>query len=181
MSQKSFTGTGVAIVTPFRNDSSIDFKSLEKILEHIISGGVDYVVVLGTTGESVTLSKDEKKAVINYVIDTVDKRIPVVVGIGGNNTQDILNTISATEYDNVDAILSVSPYYNKPSQQGIFLHFKAIATASPVPVIIYNVPGRTGSNITAETTLKLANEFKNIVAIKEASGNFAQIMQIIKQ
>ncbi len=180
MSQKSFNGTGVAIVTPFRNDSSIDFKSLEKILEHIISGGVDYVVVLGTTGESVTLSKDEKKAVINYVIDTVDKRIPVVVGIGGNNTQEILNTISATEYDNVDAILSVSPYYNKPSQQGIYLHFKAIATASPVPVIIYNVPGRTGSNITAETTLKLAGEFNNIVAVKEASGNFAQIMQIIK-
>jgi len=180
MSQKSFNGTGVAIVTPFRNDSSIDFKSLEKILEHIISGGVDYVVVLGTTGESVTLSKDEKKAVINYVIDTVDKRIPVVVGIGGNNTQEILNTISATEYDNVDAILSVSPYYNKPSQQGIYLHFKAIATASPVPVIIYNVPGRTGSNITAETTLKLAGEFNNIAAVKEASGNFAQIMQIIK-
>ena len=180
MSQKSFNGTGVAIVTPFRNDSSIDFKSLEKILENIINGGVDYVVVLGTTGESVTLSKDEKKAVINYIIDTVDKRIPVVVGIGGNNTQEILNTISATEYDNVDAILSVSPYYNKPSQQGIYLHFKAIATASPVPVIIYNVPGRTGSNITAETTLKLAGEFNNIVAVKEASGNFAQIMQIIK-
>jgi len=180
MSQKSFNGTGVAIITPFRNDSSIDFKSLEKILEHIISGGVDYVVVLGTTGESVTLSKDEKKAVINYVIDTVDKRIPVVVGIGGNNTQEILNTIGATEYDNVDAILSVSPYYNKPSQQGIYLHFKAIATASPVPVILYNVPGRTGSNITAETTLKLAGEFNNIAAVKEASGNFAQIMQIIK-
>ena len=180
MSQKSFNGTGVAIITPFRNDSSIDFKSLEKILEHIISGGVDYVVVLGTTGESVTLSKDEKKAVINYVIDTVDKRIPVVVGIGGNNTQEILNTIGATEYDNVDAILSVSPYYNKPSQQGIYLHFKAIATASPVPVILYNVPGRTGSNITAETTLKLAGEFNNIVAVKEASGNFTQIMQIIK-
>jgi len=180
MSQKSFTGTGVAIITPFRNDSSIDFKSLEKILEHIISGGVDYVVVLGTTGESVTLSRDEKKAVINYVIDTVDKRIPVVVGIGGNNTQEILNTISDTEYDNIDAILSVSPYYNKPSQQGIYLHFKAIATASPVPVILYNVPGRTGSNITAETTLRLAGEFNNIMAIKEASGNFGQIMQIIK-
>jgi 4-hydroxy-tetrahydrodipicolinate synthase len=180
MSQKSFTGTGVAIVTPFRNDSSIDFKSLEKILEHIISGGVDYVVVLGTTGESVTLSKDEKKAVINFVIDTVDKRIPVVVGIGGNNTQEILNTISATEFDNVDAILSVSPYYNKPSQQGIYLHFKAIATASPVPVIIYNVPGRTGSNIAVETTIRLAGEFNNIIAVKEASGNFAQIMQIIK-
>ena len=181
MPQKSFTGTGVAIVTPFRNDSSIDFKALEKILEHIISGGVDYVVVLGTTGESVTLSKDEKKAVINFVIDTTDQRIPVVVGIGGNNTQEILSTINTTEFDNVDAILSVSPYYNKPSQTGVYLHFKAIATASPVPVIIYNVPGRTGMNIAAETTLKLAGEFNNIIAIKEASGNFTQIMQIIKQ
>jgi 4-hydroxy-tetrahydrodipicolinate synthase len=181
MPQKTFTGTGVAIVTPFRNDCSIDFKSLEKILEHIISGGVDYVVVLGTTGESVTLSKDEKKAVINFVIDTVDKRIPVVVGIGGNNTQDILSTMSDTEFDNIDGILSVSPYYNKPSQTGIYLHFKTIANASPVPVIIYNVPGRTGSNISAETTLKLADEFHNIVAVKEASGNFAQIMQIIQR
>ena len=181
MSQKSFTGTGVAIITPFRNDCSIDFKSLEKLVEHVISGGVDYIVVLGTTGESVTLSKDEKKAVVNFMTDTVDKRIPVVVGVGGNNTQEVLSTISTTDFDNVDAILSVSPYYNKPSQAGIFLHFKAIATASPVPVIIYNVPGRTGSNITADTTLKLANECKNIVATKEASGNFAQIMQIIKQ
>ncbi|MBN1413726.1 MAG: 4-hydroxy-tetrahydrodipicolinate synthase [Bacteroidales bacterium] len=181
MSLKPFTGTGVAIVTPFRNDSSIDFKSLEKILEHIISGGVDYVVVLGTTGESVTLSKDEKKAVINFVNDIVDQRIRVVLGIGGNNTQEILSTISATEYDNIDAILSVSPYYNKPSQTGIYLHYKAIATASPVPVILYNVPGRTGSNIAADTTIKLAAEFQNIVAIKEASGNFTQIMQIIKR
>jgi 4-hydroxy-tetrahydrodipicolinate synthase len=181
MSQKSFTGTGAAIVTPFRNDCSIDFKSLEKLMEHIISGGVDYIVVLGTTGESVTLSKDEKKAIINFVTDTVDKRVPIVVGIGGNNTQEILNTIKTTDFDMVDAILSVSPYYNKPSQAGLYLHFKAIATASPVPVIVYNVPGRTGSNMTAETTLKLANECKNIIAIKEASGNFAQIMQIIKQ
>jgi 4-hydroxy-tetrahydrodipicolinate synthase len=181
MPQPNFTGTGVAIVTPFRNDSSIDFKSLEKLLEHIISGGVDYVVVLGTTGESVTLSKDEKKAVVNYVIDVIDKRVPVVLGIGGNYTQEILNTISATEFENIDAILSVSPYYNKPSQQGIYLHFKAIATACPVPVILYNVPGRTGSNVNAETTIKLANEFSTIVAIKEASGNFGQIMQIIKQ
>ncbi|OFY59674.1 MAG: 4-hydroxy-tetrahydrodipicolinate synthase [Bacteroidetes bacterium RBG_13_46_8] len=181
MAQKSFTGTGVAIVTPFRNDCSIDFKSLEKLVEHIITGGVDYVVVLGTTGEAVTLTKDEKKAVINFVTDTVDKRIPVVVGVGGNNTQEILNTINTADFDNIDAVLSVSPYYNKPSQTGIYLHFKTIATASPLPVIIYNVPGRTGSNITAETTLKLANDCKNIIAIKEASGSFAQIMQIIRQ
>lgn len=180
MALQSFTGTGVAVVTPFRNDSSIDFKSLEKILEHIISGGVDYIVALGTTGEPVTLSKDEKKAVLNFIIDTVDKRVPVVAGIGGNNTQEVLNTISDNEFDNIDAILSVSPYYNKPSQQGIYLHFKAIAAASPVPVIIYNVPGRTGSNIAPETAIKLANEFSNIIAIKEASGNLLQIMQIIK-
>jgi 4-hydroxy-tetrahydrodipicolinate synthase len=181
MSQKSFTGTGVAIVTPFRNDCSVDFKSLEKLLEYIISGGVDYVVVLGTTGESVTLSKDEKNAVISFVTDTVDKRIPVVVGVGGNNTQEILSTMKTMDFDNIDAILSVSPYYNKPSQAGIYLHFKAIATTSPVPVILYNVPGRTGSNMTAETTLKLATDFKNIIAVKEASGSFGQIMQIIKQ
>lgn len=178
---KKFSGTGVAIVTPFRSDRSVDFKSLEKIVEHIITGGVDYIVVLGTTGESVTLSKDEKKAVINYVIDTVDKRIPVVVGFGGNNTEEVLNAIACNEFENIDAILSVSPYYNKPTQQGIYLHFKAISAVSPVPIILYNVPGRTGSNMNVDTTLKLASEFSNIIAIKEASGNLVQIMQIIKQ
>jgi 4-hydroxy-tetrahydrodipicolinate synthase len=180
MEQKKFTGTGVAIVTPFRTDSSIDFKSLGKLLEHIIRGGVDYVVPLGTTGESVTLSKDEKKAVVNFVTDTVNCRIPVVVGIGGNNTQEILDAVKQFDFNNIDGLLSVSPYYNKPSQQGIFTHFKTIASVSPVPVIIYNVPGRTGSNISAETTLKLAEEVKNIVAVKEASGNLTQVMQIIK-
>ncbi len=180
MALQNLTGTGVAVVTPFRNDSSIDFKSLEKIIEHIISGGVDYIVALGTTGEPVTLSKDEKKAVLNFIIDTVDKRVPVVVGIGGNNTQEVLNTISDNDFDNIDAILSVSPYYNNASQKVIYLHFKAIASASPVPVIIYNVPGRTGSNIAPETSIKLADELDNIIAIKEASGNLLQIMQIIK-
>jgi 4-hydroxy-tetrahydrodipicolinate synthase len=180
MSQKKFTGTGVAIVTPFRNDGSIDFKSLGKLLDHIIKGGVDYVVALGTTGESVTLSKDEKKAVVNFVTDTVNCKIPVVVGIGGNNTEEIIDTINHTDFSAIDGVLSVSPYYNKPSQEGIYVHFKAIASASPVPVIIYNVPGRTGSNVSAETTLRLATDCKSIVAIKEASGNFFQIMQIIK-
>lgn len=179
MNHKKFTGTGVAIVTPFRNDGSIDFKSLGKLLEHVIKGGVNYVVALGTTGESVTLTKDEKKAIINFVTDTVAGRIPVVVGIGGNNTQEILDAISQQDFNCIDAILSVAPYYNKPSQLGLYLHFKAIAAASPVPVIIYNVPGRTGSNISAETTVKLANEFPNIIATKEASGNMGQIMQII--
>lgn len=179
MAHTKFTGTGVAIVTPFRNDGSVDFKSLGKLLEHVIKGGVNYIVALGTTGESVTLTKDEKKAVINFVLDTVNDRIPVVVGIGGNNTQEVLDTINSNDFSGIDAILSVSPYYNKPSQQGLYLHFKAIATASPVPVILYNVPGRTGSNVSAETTLKLAHECKSIFAVKEASGNLGQVMQII--
>ena len=180
MAQQEFSGTGVAIITPFRNDGSIDFKSLGKLLEHIISNGIDYVVALGTTGESVTLSKDEKQAVISCVIEVVDKRVPIVVGMGGNNTQEIINSIKSADFDNIDAVLSVSPYYNKPSQKGLYQHFKSIASASKVPVIIYNVPGRTGSNISADTTVKLARDVKNIIAIKEASGNIGQIMNIIK-
>jgi 4-hydroxy-tetrahydrodipicolinate synthase len=174
-----FKGTGVALVTPFRNDDSIDFKSLAKLVEFQITNGVDYIVVLGTTGESVTLTNDEKHAVIDAVIETVDKRVPIVVGIGGNNTQDIINKVKSFDFSEVDGILSVSPYYNRPNQLGIYEHYKAIASSCPLPVIVYNVPGRTGSNITADTTLKLANEFKNIVAVKEASGNLIQIMDII--
>jgi 4-hydroxy-tetrahydrodipicolinate synthase len=179
MTRKKFSGTGVAIVTPFRKDGSLDFNSLGKLLEHIIKGGVDYVVPLGTTGESVVLTKDEKKAVVNFVTDTVAGRIPVVVGIGGNNTQEVLDAVTGFDFTGVDGLLSVSPYYNKPSQQGIYAHFKAIAGVSPVPVILYNVPGRTGSNITAETTVRLAHDVNNIVAVKEASGSFAQVMQIV--
>lgn len=180
MEQKKFTGTGVAIVTPFRTDGSIDFKSLGKLVEHVIKGGVNYIVALGTTGESVTLSKDEKKAVLCFVTDTVSGRIPVVVGIGGNNTQEIIDSISHNDHSGVDAILSVSPYYNKPSQQGLYMHFKSIAETSPLPIILYNVPGRTGSNMAAETTVKLARDFKNIIAVKEASGNLSQVMSIVK-
>lgn len=180
MSQQAFTGTGVAIITPFREDGSVDFKSLEKLLQHLVDNNVNYVVVLGTTGESVTLSKDEKKAIVNFVIDIINKKIPVVVGMGSNNTQDIISTIKSWDFDGIDAILSVAPYYNKPSQKGLFLHFKAVAEISPVPVILYNVPGRTGSNIDAETTVRLAKEIKNIVAVKEASGNMTQIMHILK-
>jgi 4-hydroxy-tetrahydrodipicolinate synthase len=180
MVQKKLTGTGVAIITPFRKDGSVDFKSLDKLLEHLIKGGVDYIVALGTTGESVTLSKDEKKAVVNSVIESVGGRVPIVVGVGGNNTQEILDSLNYGDFNNIDAILSVSPYYNKPSQQGIYEHFKTIAGISPVPVILYNVPGRTGSNMTGETTVRLAKDFGNIVAIKEASGNMAQIMHILK-
>jgi len=175
-----FKGTGVAIVTPFHNDDSIDFKSLSNLVNFQIENKVDYLVVLGTTGESVTISNDEKKAIINTVIGTTNKRVPIVVGIGGNNTQDIINKIRTFDFTGVDAILSVSPYYNKPSQAGIYEHYKIIASISPVPIIIYNIPGRTGSNVSAETTLKLAHDFKNIIATKEASGNLQQIMQIIK-
>ena len=180
MSQQTFTGTGVAIITPFRKDGSVDFKSLERLLQHLVDNQVNYVVVLGTTGESVTLSKDEKKAIVNFVIDVINKKIPVVVGMGSNNTQDVISSIKSWDFEGIDAILSVAPYYNKPSQKGLFLHFKAVAEISPVPVIIYNVPGRTGSNIDAETTVRLAKEMKNIVAVKEASGNMAQIMHILK-
>lgn len=177
---KQFKGTGVAIVTPFREDGSIDFKCLDKLVNHLIDGKVEYLVVMGTTGESVTLSKDEKNAVVNAVIDTAEGRVPIVLGIGGNSTQSVLNSIAEQDFEGIDAILSVSPYYNKPSQRGIYEHYKMIAGASPVPVILYNVPGRTSSNITAETTLKLAHDFDNIIAVKEASGNLEQCMEIIK-
>lgn len=177
---KKFKGTGVAIVTPFKNDLSIDFKAFGRVVNHVISGGVNYIVAMGTTGESVTLTKDEKKAIICYILEAIDNRVPLVVGIGGNNTQEIINQVRSLDLAGVDAILSVAPYYNKPNQRGIFQHFKAIATWSPIPVIIYNVPGRTGSNISADTCLQLARECENIVAVKEASGNFEQIMKILK-
>lgn len=177
---EKFSGTGVAVVTPFKNDSSIDFVSMGRVLEHVIKGGVDYIVLMGTTGESVTLSKDEKKALTSYVVETVDSRVPVVIGIGGSNTQEIINSVRTTDFNGISGILSVAPYYNKPPQRGLFQHFKAIATCSPIPVILYNVPGRTSSNITAETCLQLAHECDNIVAIKEASGDLCQIMKIIK-
>jgi 4-hydroxy-tetrahydrodipicolinate synthase len=177
---KKFRGTGVAIVTPFKNDSSIDFAALGRVVNHVINGGVNYIVVMGTTGESVTLTKDEKKAVISYVAEVTDNRIPIVAGIGGNNTQEIINTVKHANLTGIDGILSVAPYYNKPNQRGLIQHFKAIATCSPIPVILYNVPGRTCSNISSETCIELANECENIVGIKEASGDIAQIMRIIK-
>jgi len=174
-------GTGVAIVTPFNKDGAIDFKALQKLINHLINGGVEYVVALGTTGESVTLSADEKKSFVEHVIEYVDTRIPVVLGLGGNNTQEILDKFkNPSDFNHITAILSVSPYYNKPNQRGIYQHYKAIAEATPVPVILYNVPGRTSSNMLADTTIKLAEEFKNIIAIKEASGNLEQCMKIIK-
>ena len=175
-----FRGTGVAIVTPFHKSGAIDFESFGKIIEHIIRGGVEFVVVLGTTGESPTLSRQEKKALVEFAVDKVNKRIPVVVGIGGNCTSEVVLAIHSMPMKGVDGILSVCPYYNKPTQEGIYLHFKTIAEASPVPVILYTVPGRTSSNIAAETTLRLAADCPNIVGIKEASGNFDQIFHVLK-
>ena len=177
---KKFRGTGVAIVTPFKSDLSIDFAALGRVVNHVINGGVNYIVVMGTTGESVTLTKDEKKAIISYVVEVTAERVPLVIGIGGNSTQEVINCVRHSNLTGVDGILSVAPYYNKPNQRGLFQHFKAIATCSPVPVIMYNVPGRTCSNISSETCIELANECDNIVGIKEASGDMAQIMRIIK-
>jgi 4-hydroxy-tetrahydrodipicolinate synthase len=175
-----FKGTGVAIVTPFKKSGAIDFESFENIVNHVILGGVNYIVVLGTTGESPTISKLEKKALVEFSVRVINKRVPLVVGIGGNSTSDVVLAIHGTPFKGVDAILSVCPYYSKPQQDGIYQHFKLIAEASPVPVILYTVPGRTGSNISASTTIKLANDCPNIVGIKEASGNFDQIFQVIK-
>lgn len=175
---KKLYGTGVALVTPMDSTGAIDYKALKKLLTHTAKG-VDYYVVMGTTGESVTVSPAEKQEVLNFVRKNNTAKLPIVYGIGGNNTQAVLDTISSTDLKGVDAILSVSPYYNKPSQEGICQHFKTIADASPLPIILYNVPGRTASNITAETTLRLAAH-KNIMGIKEASGNLEQCMRIAK-
>jgi len=181
MVQSKLIGTGVAIVTPFRKDDSVDFKSLANLVEHIITNKAEYIVVLGTTGETPTLTKDEKKAIASFVVEAVNKRVPIVLGLGDYNTQDVISKIKKTDFDGIDAILSVTPYYNKPTQKGLYSHFQAIATTCPVPVIIYNVPGRTGCNISAETTLRLANDFSDqFLGIKEASGNFSQVMKIIQ-
>lgn len=179
--EKNFRGTGVAIVTPFHKQRNVDFTALGNIIEHVITNGVDYIVCLGTTAETVTLTEQERMAVLDYTIDAVNSRVPVVLGLGGNNTTEIVDGISKYDFSGVSAILSVTPYYNKPSQKGIYEHFKAIAEASTLPIILYNVPSRTASNISAETCLQLANDFPNIIGIKEASGDFAQCMEIISK
>ncbi len=173
-------GTGVAVVTPFRRGGSIDFKALARVIDHIIGGGVEFLLALGTTSEAPTLSKDEKAAVMQFFLETVDKRVPIMLGVGGNNTQEIINTLKQTDLEGIDSILSVAPYYNKPGQKGLYQHFKAIADASPIPVYLYNVPSRTSSNISAETTLELAAGVSNIAGIKEASGDLMQIMTILR-
>jgi len=178
--QKKIIGTGVAIITPFQRSGKIDYKALANLLEHIIVNKVDFVVALGTTSEAVTLTKQEKEEVMGFIKTTVKGRVPVVMGIGGNNTQAVIDTINSTDFEGISAILSVAPYYNKPNQTGMFQHFSAIAKACPVGVILYNVPGRTSSNIAADTVLKLASKYSNIIAVKEASGDLNQIMDIIR-
>lgn len=173
-------GTGVALITPFAKDHLVDFDALGKVLDFILHGGVEYIVVLGTTGETATLDKSEKIDIINYTFEKVGTSVPVVIGIGGNNTHAIIKDIESYPVEKATAILSTSPYYNKPTQEGIYQHYKAIASESPKPVILYNVPGRTSSNITAETTIRLANEVDNIAGTKEASGNMIQCMHILK-
>ncbi len=177
---QSLIGTGVALVTPFKKDFSVDVDALVRIVKHQIDNHIEYLVVLGTTAESATLNKAEKDLVIQTIIDANNGKLPLVLGVGGNNTAEVIEELQTRDLSKFAAVLSVSPYYNKPTQEGIYQHFKAIAQASPVPVILYNVPGRTASNMTPETVIRLANDFKNIVAIKEAAGDIVQAMELIK-
>lgn len=177
---QSLIGTGVALVTPFKKDFSVDVEALKRIVNYQIDNGINYLVVLGTTGEPATLKKEEKELVIKTVIETNNGRLPLVLGVGGNNTAEVVEELKTRYFTGFSAILSVSPYYNKPTQEGIYQHFKAIAEASPLPVILYNVPGRTGSNVLPSTVIRLANDFKNIVAIKEAAGDIVQAMKLIQ-
>ncbi len=179
MKKFDLQGTGVALVTPFHKQGNIDFTALGKLIEHTISGGVDYLVCLGTTSEYPTLSAQEQLAILEYTIEKVEDRVPIVLGMGGNNTAALADRIRKTDLSSVSAILSVAPYYNKPSQKGLYAHFKAVAEVSNVPVILYNVPSRCGVNMSAETTLQLAKDFPNIIGIKEASGNMSQCMDIL--
>lgn len=175
----NFKGTAPAIITPFTPKGEVDYQALGSLIEYWINGGVDFLVVLGTTGESVTLDKTEKKEVFEFVANQVAGRVPVVLGIGGNNTKEVIDSLGHYDLTKAQGILSVSPYYNKPTQDGIYAHYTAFAAECPLPIILYNVPGRTGSNVLANTTIRLAHEVENIVAVKEASGNMEQIMQII--
>ncbi len=177
---QSLIGTGVALITPFKKDFSVDIEALKRIVDFQIEGGIDYLVVLGTTAESATLSQAEKELVINTIIDANNQRLPLVLGVGGNNTAQVVEELKTIDLSKFTAVLSVSPYYNKPTQEGIYQHFKAVAEASPLPIILYNVPGRTASNMLPSTVIRLANDFKNIVAIKEAAGDIVQAMKLIQ-
>ncbi|GAB5564638.1 MAG: 4-hydroxy-tetrahydrodipicolinate synthase [Winogradskyella sp.] len=175
-----FIGTGVALITPFKEDLTVDFEALERLIELNVKNGTEYLVISGTTGESVTITAEEKQEIVNFIIKTNNGRLPLVLGIGGNNTASIIKEIEATDLSNIDAILSVSPYYSKPTQEGIYQHFKAIASVSPKPIILYNVPGRTSSNMSPETTIRLANDFENIIAVKEAGNNVHQYLELLR-
>ncbi|HUH52395.1 MAG TPA: 4-hydroxy-tetrahydrodipicolinate synthase [Flavobacterium sp.] len=177
---KSLIGTGVALVTPFKTDFSVDTQALKRIVRFVIEGGVDYLVVLGTTAESATLTPEEKELVIKTIVQENNKALPLVLGVGGNNTQEVINELKTRDLSDFTAILSVSPFYNKPTQEGIYQHFKAIAQSSPLPVLLYNVPGRTACNMQPQTVIRLANDFKNIIGIKEAAGDIVQAMKIIE-
>ena len=177
---QSLIGTGVALVTPFKKDFSVDIDALKAIVNFQIDNGIDYLVVLGTTAENATLSKAEKELVIKTIVDANKGRLPLVLGVGSNNTAEVIEELKSGNFSDFIAILSVSPYYNKPTQEGIYQHFKAIAEASPIPVILYNVPGRTSCNMLPETIIRLANDFKNIIAVKEASGDIVQVMKLIQ-
>ena len=177
---KRFYGTGVALITPFDMKGEVDFIALEKLVNFQISNGIDYLVVLGTTAETPTLSVNEQREIVDFIVKVNNKRLPIVLGVGGNNTMEVVKSIQKVNTNDIDAILSVSPYYNKPSQEGIYQHFKAIAEASSLPVILYNVPSRTGSNMAPKTVIRLANEFKNIIGIKEAAGDFEQVLELIR-
>jgi 4-hydroxy-tetrahydrodipicolinate synthase len=180
MAQNKFRGLGVALITPFCTDGSIDFEALNRLVEYQIKGGVDFLCIMGTTAETPTLSSEEKRLLKQHLVERVAGRVPLLMGCGGNNTTAILYDLKNEDWRGIDGILSVCPYYNKPSQEGLYQHFSAIAKTSPLPVVLYNVPGRTGVNMTAETTLRLAHDFENIVAIKEASGDITQMDDIIK-
>ena len=175
-----FVGTGVALITPFNKDLSVDFDALTKLVEYNIANGIEYLVISGTTGESATITREEKEAITSHIVKVNNGRLPLVLGIGGNNTQAIIDEINTTDLSSIDAILSVSPYYSKPTQQGIYMHFQTISKASPVPIILYNVPGRTSKNMLPETIIRLANDFENIIAVKEAGNNFAQYLELIR-
>lgn len=179
MSKIDFKGLGVALITPFKEDGSIDYIALSELVEFHLGSGTDYIVALGTTAETPTLSKEERADVVSFIVDQVNGKIPVVMGVGGNNTAELINELKRIDFSGISAILSVTPYYNKPTQEGLYQHYYALSQASPLPVILYNVPGRTGVNMTAETTLRLARDCDNIIAVKEASGDLAQIKAII--
>ncbi|WP_321517203.1 4-hydroxy-tetrahydrodipicolinate synthase [uncultured Bacteroides sp.] len=180
MIQSKLRGMGVAFITPFKEDESVDYEAIIRLVDYQLQNGTDFLVILATTAETVTLSSEEKIKIQKLIIERVNGQIPIVLGVGGNNTKAVVETLKNDDFTGIDAILSVVPYYNKPSQEGIYQHFKAISNATELPIILYNVPGRTGVNMTAETTLRLARDFKNIVAIKEASGNITQMDDIIK-